>query len=75
MQIERVGHRYRDTETGKTIDVWFPASNSMMNRHCLAEKAGLITGDFAEVTIKSLNKSPLSRRRLASFASPFLKSG
>jgi len=60
MQIQRIGHRYRDTETDKTIDVWFAASNSRMNRHCPAEKAGLITGDFVEVTIESLDEAPLS---------------
>jgi 2,3,4,5-tetrahydropyridine-2-carboxylate N-succinyltransferase len=60
MNIQRVGHRYRDVETGKTIDVWFPASNSRMNRHCLAEKAGLILGDFVDVTIESLDEAPRS---------------
>ena len=60
MNIQRVGHRYRDVETGKTIDVCFPASNSRMNRHCLAEKAGLILGDFVDVTIESLDEAPRS---------------
>jgi len=60
MNIQRVGHRYRDVETEKTIDVWFPASNSRMDRHCLAEKAGMVQGDFVDVTIESLDEAPRS---------------
>jgi len=60
MTFQRIGHRYRDAETHKTLDVWFPALNTKLGRHCLAEKAGLIAGDFTEVTIKSLADSPQS---------------
>lgn len=60
MVIQRVGHRYRDVASGKTLDVWFPASNSRMKRACLAEKVGLISGDFVEVAIDDLAAPPVS---------------
>ncbi len=60
MSIKRVGHRYRDAESGKTIDVWFPLSNTKKKRACLAEKLGLIISDFVEITIESLSDAPVS---------------
>ncbi|WGS52482.1 DapH/DapD/GlmU-related protein [Paraburkholderia sp. D15] len=60
MAIQRTGHRYRDTETGKTLDVWFPASGSGRKRACLAEKVGLVAGDLVEITIDSLDTPPAS---------------
>jgi 2,3,4,5-tetrahydropyridine-2,6-dicarboxylate N-succinyltransferase len=60
MAIQRTGHRYRDTDTGKTIDVWFPASGASKKRSCLAEKVGLISGDFVEVVLESLETPPVS---------------
>ena len=60
MRIQRVGHRYIDVETGKTVDTWFPASNDKKKRGCLAEKLGLIQGDFVEVSIASLEAPPAS---------------
>jgi len=60
MSIQRTGHRYRDTQTGKTIDVWFPSSGGKKHRHCLAEKVGLISGDFVDVSIESLDEAPVS---------------
>ena len=60
MAIQRTGHRYRDTGTGKTIDVWFPASGAGKKRSCLAEKVGLISGDFVEVVLESLDAPPVS---------------
>lgn len=60
MTITRTGHRYRDSESGKTLDVWFPVDNSRKQRRCLAEKVGLITGDVIEVTIDSLDTPPVS---------------
>lgn len=60
MRIQRTGHRYRDVESGKTIDVWFPLSNTKKKRSCLAEKLGLITSDFIEIIIESLNDAPVS---------------
>ncbi|MBK0079818.1 tetrahydrodipicolinate succinyltransferase [Kosakonia sp. S58] len=60
MAIQRTGHRYRDTYTGKTIDTWFPASGVVRRRSCLAEKVGLISGDLVEVVIESLEAPPVS---------------
>ncbi|WP_028225335.1 DapH/DapD/GlmU-related protein [Paraburkholderia ferrariae] len=60
MTIQRSGHRYCDTETGKTLDVWFPATGGGRKRSCLAEKVGLVRGDFVEVTIDSLDAAPVS---------------
>jgi 2,3,4,5-tetrahydropyridine-2-carboxylate N-succinyltransferase len=60
MTILRTGHRYRDTETGKTLDVWFPRSNTRKSRGCLAEKVGLIWGEQIEVSIESLDAPPAS---------------
>jgi 2,3,4,5-tetrahydropyridine-2-carboxylate N-succinyltransferase len=60
MEIQRSGHRYRDAETGKTLDVWFPSQGIAPQRHCLAEKHGLISGDFIDVTIVSLEQAPAS---------------
>lgn len=60
MKILRTGHRYRDVESGKTIDVWFPRDAASRKRSCLAEKVGLISGDLVDVAIDSLNAPPLS---------------
>ena len=60
MSIQRAGHRYRDAETGKTVDTWFPLSSSRLFRHCLAERAGFISGDFVDVSIEDLTQPPLS---------------
>lgn len=60
MSIQRMGHRYRDAETGRTLNVWFPPSNTRKNRSCLAEKVGLIKGDHVEITIETLDAAPTS---------------
>ncbi len=60
MTIKRSGHRYIDTESGKTIDTWFPRSNKQIARSCLAQKVGLIKSDFVEVEIASLDDAPKS---------------
>lgn len=60
MTIIRVGHRYRDTETGKTLDVWFPHSALRPIRSCLAEKVGLIWSDQVEVTLGEAEVPPVS---------------
>lgn len=60
MTIQRTGHRYRDAETGRTIDAWFPAQGVRRNRSCLAEKVGLISGDTVDVSIESLDAPPVS---------------
>lgn len=60
MSIKRIGHRYSDASTGKTLDVWFPRSNTEITRSCLAQKVGLIKGDFVEVEINSVDDTPAS---------------
>jgi len=60
MTLQRTGHRYRDVESGKTLDVWFPRNAASSRRGCLAEKVGLIAGDVVEVTIASLADAPVS---------------
>jgi 2,3,4,5-tetrahydropyridine-2-carboxylate N-succinyltransferase len=56
MSIKRIGHRYRDIETGKTLDTWFPRSNKEIARSCLAQKVGLVESDFIEVEITDLDE-------------------
>ncbi|HIO93268.1 MAG TPA: tetrahydrodipicolinate succinyltransferase [Leucothrix mucor] len=51
MTVKRIGHRYIDVASGKTIDTWFPRSNKEIARSCLAQKVGLIKSDFIEVEI------------------------
>ena len=60
MTIKRIGHRYIDTNSGKTLDVWFPRSNKQIGRSCLAQKVGLIKSDFVEVEIESVDDAPKS---------------
>lgn len=58
MTIKRIGHRYRDCETGKTLDVWFPKSNIRKSRGCLAEKHGFIVADFVEIEVSEIQVAP-----------------
>ena len=51
MTITRIGHKYIDVESSKTLDVWFPRSNKKIVRSCLASKIGLISGEFVEISI------------------------
>ncbi len=60
MSIKRIGHRYSDASTGKTLDVWFPRSNTQIARSCLALKVGLIKSDFVEIEINSVDDDPVS---------------
>jgi 2,3,4,5-tetrahydropyridine-2-carboxylate N-succinyltransferase len=60
MTIKRIGHRYTDSKSGVTIDVWFPRSNKEIARSCLAQKVGLIKGDFVTVEIQSIDDTPQS---------------
>lgn len=60
MSIKRIGHRYRDIETGKTLDTWFPKSNKEIARSCLAQKVGLIESDFVEISIESFDQPATS---------------
>ncbi|MCK5902728.1 MAG: tetrahydrodipicolinate succinyltransferase [Cocleimonas sp.] len=57
MTIKRIGHRYIDSASGKTIDTWFPRSNKEIARSCLAQKVGLIKSDFIEVEI-DIDRAP-----------------
>ncbi len=60
MTIKRIGHRYIDSASGKTLDVWFPRSNKEISRSCLAQKVGLIKSDFVTVEIESVDDAPKS---------------
>jgi 2,3,4,5-tetrahydropyridine-2-carboxylate N-succinyltransferase len=60
MEISRIGHRYIDSESGKTIDVWFPRSSNELKRSCLAEKVGIVKSDFITIEIESLDSPPQS---------------
>lgn len=60
MTIKRTGHRYRDSKSGATIDVWFPRSNKEIARNCLAQKIGIIKSDFVDVEIQSVSDAPKS---------------
>ena len=60
MTIQRTGHRYSDSKSGTTLDVWFPRSNKEIARHCLAQKVGVIKSDFVTVEIASLDDAPKS---------------
>lgn len=60
MKISRNGHRYKDSETGKTLDVWFPRGGEAIARSCLAQKVGIIESDFVQVEITSLQDAPQS---------------
>ncbi|MFT6269236.1 MAG: 2,3,4,5-tetrahydropyridine-2-carboxylate N-succinyltransferase [Alphaproteobacteria bacterium] len=55
MKISRTGHRYTDSVSGKTIDVWFPRNDKKLQRSCLAVKVGVIKSDFVTVEIESLD--------------------
>ncbi|MDP5029799.1 DapH/DapD/GlmU-related protein [Paraglaciecola sp.] len=59
MTTTRIGHRYFDVESGKTLDVWFARSNKKIERSCLAKKVGLIQSEFIEISIE-LDQAPKS---------------
>jgi 2,3,4,5-tetrahydropyridine-2-carboxylate N-succinyltransferase len=59
MTIKRIGHRYMDAQSGKTLDVWFPRANKEQGRSCLAQKVGVIKSDFVELDI-DINSPPQS---------------
>ncbi len=58
MNIKRVGHRYFDSESGVTLDCWFPRHNEKIGRSCLSQKHGLIQSDFVEIEIGDLSDAP-----------------
>jgi 2,3,4,5-tetrahydropyridine-2,6-dicarboxylate N-succinyltransferase len=51
MTITRIGHKYFDAQSGKTLDVWFARSNQKIARSSLAQKVGLIQSEFVEISI------------------------
>lgn len=60
MLIKRQGHRYVDADSGITLDVWYPKSNQRLQRRCLAEKVGVIRGEFIETDLYSIDVPPTS---------------
>ena len=60
MTIKRIGHRFIDSASGKTLDVWFPRSNKEIARSCLAQKVGMLKSDFVTVEIESVDDAPKS---------------
>jgi len=56
----RHGHRYVDGETGTTLDVWFPRSNTKVARSCLSSQLGVIQGDSVEVELSDHAAAPQS---------------
>lgn len=56
--LVRTGHRFRDKESGKTLDVWFPRNDERIPRRCLVEKLGLIEGDFVTVPLPAPEAAP-----------------
>ena len=57
MTVKRIGHRYIDSSSEKTLDVWFPRSNTQVPRSCIAQKVGIIKSDFVEIEIE-INGAP-----------------
>lgn len=59
MTVTRIGHKYFDVESGKTLDVWFARSKQKIKRSCLAQQAGLIQSEFVELSIE-IDQAPTS---------------
>jgi 2,3,4,5-tetrahydropyridine-2-carboxylate N-succinyltransferase len=59
MTVTRIGHKYFDTQSGKTLDVWFARSQQKIARSCLAQKVGLIQSEYVEISIE-LDQAPKS---------------
>ncbi|MEP7702574.1 DapH/DapD/GlmU-related protein [Paraglaciecola sp. 25GB23A] len=59
MTVTRIGHKYFDAQSGKTLDVWFARSNQKIARSCLAQKVGLIQSEFIELSIE-IDQAPTS---------------
>lgn len=54
----RQGHRFIDTATGRTIDVWYPRTGVRPARGAQAEEIGLIRGELVEVDWPDYEKAP-----------------
>ncbi len=50
----RTGHKYKDSLSGKTLDVWFPKSNKAISRNCLAKKVGVIEDEIISLEVDDL---------------------
>jgi len=50
-------HRYIDSISGSTLDVWSPSNNTKRARRCLAQKYGVIRSDHIEVALTSLDSA------------------
>ncbi|MFQ3234503.1 MAG: 2,3,4,5-tetrahydropyridine-2-carboxylate N-succinyltransferase [Paraglaciecola sp.] len=59
MTVKRIGHRYIDATSGKTLDVWFPRANTQLARSCVAQKVGIIKSDFVQIEI-DIDSAPLT---------------
>jgi 2,3,4,5-tetrahydropyridine-2-carboxylate N-succinyltransferase len=60
MTISVNGHSFIDTDTGKTLDAWFPDDGTEPFRACLAEKFGLVKGQTITLEIESLEDPPIN---------------
>lgn len=58
--MKRLGHRYKDAETGTVLDTWFPRANQKVFRGCAAEQLGLIVSDHVEVSLSDPSSIPES---------------
>jgi 2,3,4,5-tetrahydropyridine-2,6-dicarboxylate N-succinyltransferase len=59
MTITRIGHKYSDAQSGKTLDVWFARSNQAVARSCLALKVGILKSEFVELSV-DITQAPQS---------------
>jgi 2,3,4,5-tetrahydropyridine-2-carboxylate N-succinyltransferase len=59
MTVTRIGHKYFDVQSGKTLDVWFARSNKKIARSCLAQKVGIIQSEYVELSIE-IDQAPTS---------------
>jgi 2,3,4,5-tetrahydropyridine-2-carboxylate N-succinyltransferase len=58
--IKRVGHRYIDVATETVLDTWFPKSNEMLARSCLAQQVNMLTSEHVEVELGDPNEPATS---------------
>lgn len=54
------GHSYVDSDSGDTLDAWFPSEGVEPARGCLAEKVGLIKGETITTTMPSAEEPAAS---------------
>ncbi len=56
----RVGHRYLDTQTGQTLDTYFPPPGEPARRGCHAQALGFIHSDTIQFELPDLQQPPQS---------------